>query len=129
MVNELRLNNWISVQFDQRKEIQVTVTNIEQLVNHGPEMLMRGIPINEEWLIKFGFNKKEKTNLYLISIHKFDLKKLCVYLDEKDCTIAMVDYFSNSERTELFPLNYQYVHQLQNLFYCLVGKELIIVNK
>ena len=121
MINlqELRIGNWIEFTAYGNQFIQVD--KLDNLEEHHYSY----IPITEEWLLKFGFEKyADKTNLYLISIHEFNLKKLCVYLDANDCTIAMVDYFSNLEKTELFPLNYKYIHQLQNLFYSITQTEL-----
>lgn len=120
MINlqELRIGNWI--EFSAYGSQFIQVDKLDNLEEHHYSY----IPITEEWLVKFGFVKKEKTNLYLISIHKFNLKKMCVYLDVNDCTIAMVDYFSNLEKSELFPLNYKYVHQLQNLYFALTQTEL-----
>lgn len=120
MVNELRLNNWISVQFDQRKEIQVTVNNIEQLVNHGPEMFMKGITITEEWLIKFGFAILNKTQYISEYIKYFNFRTLKCRIVKNLVFIFIDDY-------EICML--EFVHQLQNLFQSLTKTELIIVNK
>jgi len=141
-IQELRIGNWIESENDffQIETLQsqnywkfngnikndIEIDFIDQNKNtYWCELKdINPIPITEEWLLRFGFEKKEKSNLYLISIHEFNLKKLCVYLDINNCTIAMVDYFSNLEKTELFPLNYKYIHQLQNLFYSITQTEL-----
>ena len=118
---ELRLNNWISAQFDERKEIQVNVNNIEQLVNHGNEMIMKGIPISEEWLLKFGFEKNtNKENMYYIRIYKYTL--FSVYLHDDCFSVFLI----NRESTVSLSLDYNFVHQLQNLFYSITQTELDI---
>ncbi len=68
-----------------------------------------GIPLTEEWLLKFGFDKKDKSyikNSFLFinnnSIYKF-LYKLSIIESEV-----------------------KYVHQLQNLYFALTGEELTI---
>jgi hypothetical protein len=75
------------------------------------------IPITEEWLIKFGFQKiahkidifeKERIRVWLGSRGSC----LC-YLIEEDTTTA--HYISNT---------FEYIHQLQNLYFALTGEEL-----
>ena len=67
---------------------------------------IKPIPITEEWLIKFGFKKLGKDTFYLgaIKIHKRN----------RGFVIAKryVDIL--------------YIHQLQNLYFALTGKELTI---
>jgi hypothetical protein len=87
------------------------------------------IPLTEEWLVKFGFDNIDRTNIYVKCIHKIGaqkLKSLAVYIDENSYTVAIVDYYTGKELTDLLHLDYQYVHQLQNLYFALTGKELEI---
>lgn len=89
----------------------------------------RGIKISHEWLIKFGFTNIDKTNIYVKSMHKIGaekLKSLAVYIDENNYTIAIVDYYTGVEKTDLLHLDYEFVHQLQNVFYMLSGVELLL---
>lgn len=81
--------------------------------------LMEPIPLSEEWLLKFGFEKFEfeyeegfETTYVLEKKngHQFVLSDTFQPMDGE---IAMLDY------------KLSYVHQLQNLFYCLTGIELI----
>ncbi len=82
--------------------------------------LMEPIRLSEEWLVKFGFEKFEfeyeegfETTYVLEKKngHQFVLND---DLQPMDGEIAMLDY------------KLEYVHQLQNLFYCLTGVELAI---
>ena len=82
--------------------------------------LMEPIQLSEEWLIKFGFEKFEfeydegNEISYVLEKkngHQFVLSE---DLQPMDGEIAMLDY------------KLEYVHQLQNLFYCLTGVELAI---
>lgn len=71
---------------------------------------LRGIPLTQEWLIKFGFNPR---------------------LD----TLFMKFFFTISKERDGFKLwitdgtygtTFKYVHQLQNLFHALTGEELTL---
>jgi len=79
---------------------------------------IKGIPLTEEWLEKFGF--EEYINFYNgWSCNKF----LCVlsgmnHPSVDGCTI----YGFNEESI----CNLKYVHQLQNLYFALTGEELTI---
>ena len=65
----------------------------------------KGIPLTEEWLLKFGFDKDIFTCGY-----KADIVKGILYLD-----------YGEIELTEV-----KHVHQLQNLYFALTGEELKI---
>ena len=78
-----------------------------------------GIPLTAKWLIKFGFIHV-RGNIYKKIIHQMgttELKALAVYLDENNYCVALVDYYTGKEKTELLHLDYQFVHSLQNLYY------------
>lgn len=79
-----------------------------------------GIPLTEEWLVKFGFEikggyaiKKIKNVLHGDYIYSFVLD-----FSEGDYT------FSDSSNLPRAPV--QYIHQLQNLYFALTGEELTI---
>lgn len=87
------------------------------------------IELTEEWLAKFGFNQISNTNIYVKKMHQIaakELKSLAVYIDENDYTVALVDYYTGIEKTELLHKNYKYVHDLQILFFSLTGNHLKI---
>ena len=90
------------------------------------------IQLTEQWLLDFGFKKKENTNIYVKCMHKISgekLKSLAVYIDENKHTIALIDYYTGVEKTDLLHFDYEYVHQLQNLFSALTGEELKLKSK
>ena len=85
-----------------------------------------GIPLTAKWLIKFGFTHVYG-NIYKKVIHQMgttELKALAVYLDENNYCVALVDYYTGKEKTELLHLDYQFVHSLQNLYYMFTHTEL-----
>ncbi len=81
---------------------------------------IRPILLTEEWLLKFGFVKKENTyklnDVFSIS-HTFRVKdgELLMELEPVVVNVGSLFY-----RTLL------YVHELQNLFYILTGEELTV---
>lgn len=65
------------------------------------------IPLNEEWLVKFGFEKQENTSWVIGTFIIWDdLKFGNKLIYQSKC--------------------FYYVHQLQNLYYSLCGKELTV---
>ena len=69
--------------------------------------MAKPIPLTEEWLLKFGFSKygRLNTNDNFKLIYDYDLSTF--YLDD-------------------IGLELKHVHQLQNLYFALTGKELTI---
>ncbi|MCT3917528.1 hypothetical protein HZQ04_15815 [Elizabethkingia anophelis] len=81
------------------------------------------LDINNEWLLKLGFLKDSDRDSYYIDIedgyNKFDLMwfNSSIYLKSR--------YDMENLHTQMIP-HIKYVHQLQNLFFTLSGKELTI---
>jgi hypothetical protein len=80
-----------------------------------------GIPLTEEWLLKFGFEKHG-----LLNHTYFFNKKL-------DAKFSFGNYARDSTRNlmvgtmePIYSHRLQYVHQLQNLYFALTGSELTI---
>lgn len=73
------------------------------------------IPLTEEWLLNFGFRKREGQTYYHL---KFD--KTWVSLDS-----ILVKWYGNDVGGITM---IDYVHQLQNLFFALEGEELSVIN-
>lgn len=80
-----------------------------------PELL-NGIPLTEEWLLRFGFEKDYDGNLNLYSKQLFTLKH---YKGLKD--VALLGY-----QNKVLGESVWYVHQLQNLYYALTNSELTL---
>ena len=107
---ELRIGNLIC-----NKEgtiVYVNTTHLTLLL-YGIENEFKLIPLTEEWLLKFGFEKSMSWT-YVIEL-KGNLK-LVYYLGEKGWSIGFKSYSDFS--------NLEYVHQLQNLYFALTGEEL-----
>jgi hypothetical protein len=109
--NELRIGNLIFKNHnvvDERETIYVSVQDFYWIEKY-PDSY-EGMPLTEEWLLKFGFEKINHIHGYSFWSHK--KTKISIY-DNK--TEWMGYYVDN---------NCKYVHQLQNLFFALTGKEL-----
>ena len=126
--NELRIGNWVQHP-DNPNPHQV---NAYGILNQSEKGIFEPILLTEDWLLKFGFERTLLSNIYkkvMHSVNGVNLKSIAVYLDEKDYTVALVDYYTGVEKTELLHMDYKYVHQLKNLYFALTGTELELKNE
>ena len=112
--NELRIGNYILHEptIDDWEEIIVTLPSLLQ-VDISPESYC-GIPLTEEWLLKFGFEKLEHdmaSHQYLLN----GFPEVIIYGDAVPYTVI------NENMIDLL-----FVHSLQNLYFALTGEELQI---
>ena len=105
--NELRIGNLIK---DGNDFEQVTIDHLNCLNSRRCEF--DSVKINEEWLLKSGFNIKKDNKFY----HKendrlyVDISNpISIHLGNKNGLLKQIDY----------------IHQLQNLFFALTNQELI----
>jgi hypothetical protein len=121
--NELRIGNWYN---DKRINRDFVVHGVSKHgIDHGdidysPTRIQNAmpIPLTEEWMTRFGF-KKENTggagpqdNWAGMPAYSFEGEWL--FRGSPSC-LHLVGYFNTTVR---------YVHQLQNIYWCLFGKEL-----
>lgn len=100
--------------------IQIDARDIVYIDTYSNTPDYRPIPITEDWLVKLGFGINK--NAYIIK-SKFLLKKVdSVNYEVKFWTDAS-SFAKNLLRIEL---NIKYIHQLQNLYFALTGRELTI---
>lgn len=74
-----------------------------------PYKIIKPIPLTEEWLIKFGFEKGGNW---------FDEGGMIELKEKEDAYVMLEDSYYHCSQ-DLF-----YVHQLQNLYFALTGEEL-----
>lgn len=84
------------------------------------EKRLQGIPLTEEWLLKFGFEEMEFENCFSINYAPFEFK---VELLPKEDFIIFKNRNENTHHAQC-----KYVHQLQNLYFALTGEELTITS-
>jgi len=84
--------------------------------------IRHGIKLTEEWLIKFGFQREVLSDnsgyFYILELNDNKYCDLCFISGDKNGFIEV----------GLFPyeewFRYQYVHELQNIYFAITGKEL-----
>jgi len=76
------------------------------------------IPLTEEWLLKFGFE--------LINNDYWQSRSLELKLHLTVNKNKMIPEFN--DKRLIVGYDFKHVHQLQNLFYCLCGEELKIIE-
>jgi hypothetical protein len=81
---------------------------------------LKPINLTEEWLIKFGFKYKEageyKKSGYFLEIINQDQDTFIFANNKLQVSIYTLSIFID--------INIEYIHQLQNLYFALTGKEL-----
>jgi hypothetical protein len=106
--NELRIGNLYN---DNGVFKKASPSTIDEVWN-APRSWCKAIPLTEEWLLKFGFEKKYWGNDG--NQHPF-MQKGLVIIDLLDHTI---------ETASGLVIQIKYVNQLQNLYFALTGEEL-----
>jgi hypothetical protein len=82
------------------------------------------IPLTKEWLIKFWFIKTESKNTFGIKFHEHSLHELFVTISNPNIATIGDSYATTKKLTVFTGDVVSYVHQLQNLYFALTGKEL-----
>ena len=119
---EIRIGNYLNVFYKgEFKEIHTVEIATFSMFLEGFDLqgiYFEPIPLTEEWLLRFGFEKIIDNEFTL----RYELKK-----DQR------FDYFLPKHNLKTFGLRFQgstffdvvkYLHQLQNLYFALCGKEL-----
>lgn len=115
--NELRIGNLVrnNMNGEILKPCDVLCDGINtdnyEGLNYG---FIEPIPLNEEWLLKFGFE----------IVNGWD-----DYKGYKKDEVEIETDFNNQEFSNYINKKVQYVHQLQNLYFALTGIELLIIKK
>lgn len=131
--NDLRIGNLI----DDGYGNPLPVTSINGIMvcsnNWGFEFKdAKPIALTDEWLIKFGFKHNPTCEHYEYYEVPSDLN------ENSACHHALIDYETSwmylktsghfREEMDIVLRNIKYVHQLQNLFFCLIGHELELLK-
>lgn len=120
---ELRLGNYIECFKKYAKGIHtVDLSTFSNVIYDEEEKnnLFKPIPLTEEWLVKFGFEKVYESSFRV----KYD------YMRDFRFGYDVNKALKNTPEGVSFRgdnyTNIKHVHQLQNLYYALTGKELIL---
>lgn len=108
---ELRLGNFVQ----SNKDIEKVKSLQGDEINYNYEYCYSGIPLTEDILLKCGANPIS-VEYYNINGFLFDINKDGIYFTAFDRDGLG---FSNDFSTKI-----EYLHQLQNLYFALIGKEL-----
>lgn len=130
--NELRINNYVNRKYfnphPKNPDWQLEYCRISLIAENTVNVKIKGnsklrfsinsdlispIPLTEQWLIKFGFEKRGMSYILSSGYGTFVINK---WADGKLM-------FTNIVLVNSFEL--KYVHQLQNLYFALMGEELI----
>lgn len=102
------------------KPFSLKANDIALAYNHEKfkgEPRWKDVPLTEEWLLKFGFEKDEIGQLFL-EPYIDDVEANIVFYLEGD-EVVLRDSFE-----DIFLTRVHFIHQLQNLHHALTGKEL-----
>lgn len=136
--SDLRLGNLI---YDTEGKVNtVDLTALKYISDYAGIHQARPIPLTEEWLLKLGFEKGNRSG-YLVDdpsdiSFNYEINGLPFYGGLDFNIKHSVAYFeshlsgSDGDREESITRNVGYVHELQNLYYSLTGNELkVTVNE
>ena len=129
---ELRIGNYVKETVDNKAVTIASIIQVERdifdfevkdsdgiFIDVGDQI--EPIPLTEEWLIKFGFEIYCDSSNYL-SIYVENIGILYWSINED---LLRIEVLSRRNTSKLFK-HVKSVHQLQNLYFALTGKELTI---
>jgi len=111
MKNELRIGNWVLI---HRTEIQMLEGDFSFR-----DDFFSPIPLNDKWLLNFGFEVDDINWEYWKELDKFSLM-----YDARSCVVYINDGYGYEGAS--IPNTIKYVHQLQNLYFALTNEELTL---
>jgi hypothetical protein len=107
--NELRIGNLINC---NGKEIILTL-ELMQLESQGHIVKFKPIPLTEEWLLRFGFEKSR-------------LGYFTIFCGSNVMSVYCFEDFSRVQIVTQTVSTINHVHQLQNIYFALTGEELTL---
>ena len=114
---ELRIGNWVKDK-DGRQPIKIDLGDFCYIERQGVEDY-EPISLTEEWLLKFGVNELLNQDVYRVNY--------TCYHKGTNCFNYCLGYYHDDQGyiDNIFK-DIKHVHQLQNLYFALTGKELEI---
>lgn len=120
-VTELRIGNLVT----QKCSFLTERVTLELLCRK--DVILEPITITEEWLLKFGFEQSDNDLFELLFVNNQDIR--CdLWTRGKDGLTIILSTSQGEEpkQTDLTLEHIKSVHQLQNLYFALTGKELVL---
>ena len=124
--NELRIGNWVEQPNDGVTRVTAILNDLQIKTETGyVDKYCRPIPLTEEWLLRFGFEKDTyaSTNRWILYNH--DEGEVLFEISGSD-SYGWVRIFTTTNGIEDTDTHFKHVHQLQNLYFALTGEELQI---
>lgn len=121
---ELRIGNYIKLMFNYEDYETIQVTSDELVDVDKKQADYEPFPLTEDWLYKFGFKNIDKGgNDYITYTDPNHDYYLQLDVRRKDNKYLILDNSFDDLRA-FSMVDIEYVHQLQNLYFALTGKEL-----
>jgi hypothetical protein len=119
--HEIRLGNTYKIEMGDGicKSDLINLEDLSNLLDYDLDDFYQAMELDEVWLIKLGFEYDEHYNNYVIKAKGY--YNSVGYNDEDG------DWYYNNDRSNAgcyYITSIQYVHQLENLYFALTGKEL-----
>ena len=127
--NELRLGNILDFEGETCVVREIDSSGVVVLFNNSEEewidlFQFSGIPLTEEWLLKFGFKYGEFLNDFFIN--EIDGANNLWIKNQLGIKWGVSLNLFHDDLKPIFLKDIKYVHQLQNLFFSLCGEELTL---
>ena len=118
---ELRIGNYVNLICDGHEHEPDTFQwDVEDYEYYETEMInILPIPLTEEWLVEFGFKRTSFGRQF---------KGFYLEADSRVVSTDVLSSFSFEQIPDKKYLRITYVHQLQNLYFALINKELTIIK-
>ncbi len=108
-IDVLEFRNRLDLLFEQAKEMEKEQNKLQP------------IPLTEEWLLKFGFNKEPDKS--------FTKRDIAIFLDKRFSSNLFMQENQGDFTWFSYECKIEYVHQVQNLYFALTGEELILKSE
>jgi hypothetical protein len=132
MKNELRIGNFINCVFSTRhcEVVEITTDDLKLKNGYADYSQIEPIPLTEEWLLKFGFEKEyfygDDAKFIWWQLNDFGLEIFNTNKEQGRTSIESKDVGFFYEPMYMDYIEIKHVHQLQNLYFALTGEELTL---